>query len=145
MQKINRDAIVPIARIIPIARPAFAPAVMSPEPEDIESCEELPELVADAALANVGEEGVTVKDADCIGRVLAKEVVGERIDAGKPLEVLAASVGCGASVEELMPRLVVTVTSAASGVEDAAAGWFVGAPGVVYPAMEPSKVGLMVL
>jgi hypothetical protein len=131
--------------MIPIARPAFAPAVMSPELEDVESWKELAELVADTAFTNVDEEDIIVKEADKIGRVLATEVEGERIDAGKPLETLTAAVVCGACVEDLMPRSVVRVTTFASGVEVAAAGRSVGAPGVVYPAIEPSKVGLMVL
>jgi hypothetical protein len=76
--------------------------------------------------------------------VLATEVEGVRIDAGKPSEVLASAVFCGA-LEGSMPRSVVTVVSWAFGVEVAAAGWSVGAPGVVYPAMEPSNVGLMVV
>lgn len=86
-----------------------------------------------------------VWEADNIGRVLATEVVGERIEADKLSKVLAAAVVCGVSVEESTPRSVVTVVSWAFGVEDAAAGWLVGAPGVVYPAIEPSNVGLKVL
>jgi hypothetical protein len=131
MQKIIRDAIAPIARIMPMARPAFAPAVMPPELEDVESCEELTELVADTALADVDDEVCMVRLADNIGRVLATEVEGERIDAGKPSEELAAAVVCGTSVEESTPRSVVTVVSWASGVEVAAAGWAEGALGVV--------------
>ena len=63
-----------------------------------------------------------VWEAGNIGRVLATEVEGERIEAGKPSEVLATAVVCGASVEESTPRSVVTVASWASGVEVAAAG-----------------------
>jgi hypothetical protein len=77
--------------------------------------------------------------------VLATEVERERIDAGKPSEVLAFTVVCGAWVEEPTPRFVVTVMSWASGVEAAVAGRCVGAPGVVYPATEPSNVGLKVV
>jgi hypothetical protein len=77
--------------------------------------------------------------------VLATEVERERIDAGKPWEVLALTVVCGAWVEESTPKFVVTVMSWASGVEVAVAGWCAGAPGVVYPAMEPSNVALKVL
>ncbi len=63
-----------------------------------------------------------VREADSIGRVLAMEVEGERIEAGKPVDLLAGALVCGGSVEELMPRLVVTVARFASGVEVDAAG-----------------------
>ena len=58
MQKITIDAITPIARIIPIASPAFAPAVMLSELEDVKSWEELIELEADTAL--IDDEGTVV-------------------------------------------------------------------------------------
>lgn len=67
--------------------------------------------------------------------MLATEVERERVDAG-------LTVVCGAWAEESPPRFVVTVMSWASGV---VAGWCAGAPGVVYPAMEPSNVGFKVL
>jgi hypothetical protein len=56
MQKVTINAIAPIARIIPKARPAFAPVVMLSELEDVKSWEELIELEADNALIDVDDE-----------------------------------------------------------------------------------------
>jgi len=118
MQKNIRDAIAPIARIIPMAIPALAPAVMSFELEVSVAWEVLLEVAADNAVALED-----VAEADNNGRVLANDVEGERIGAGELWEALACvAAACGASVEELMPRSVVTVTGWASGVEVAAAG-----------------------
>jgi hypothetical protein len=143
MQKNIRDAMAPIARMMPMAIPAFAPAVMSPESAVAEGWEILLEVAADNAAADEDEEDWTVAVAESNGRVLATDFEGERIEAGKLSDLPAeAAVVCAAV---LIPRFVVTVVSWTSGDAVAAAGWPVGRPGVVYPATEPSNVGLKVL
>jgi hypothetical protein len=53
-----------MARIIPKARPAFAPAVM---PFELEDVEELIELEAGTALIDVDDEDAIASEADDFG------------------------------------------------------------------------------
>jgi hypothetical protein len=55
MQKKIRDTTAPIARIIPMAIPAFAPAVISPEFEAVEVWAAVLEVAADNAAADEDE------------------------------------------------------------------------------------------
>ncbi len=97
-QKITKDARAPIAKITPMAMPALAPVVISLE-ADV-SGETLLEEDADDALPSVGDEDLKVEEATARGTVLAKDVAGERMDDGMPVDELGAAAEVAAAIEE---------------------------------------------
>jgi len=143
----------PMSSKIPIASPAFPPALIPPELGD-----KLAVAVADAAVADTLDvvELEVVAVAAAIARELPTVVDGDKIAEGRPVDV--ASVVCFDVVDFATGELALAATfvgvdcafEVGVSVGCSAVGFASGvvvigaAPTVEYPPIAPSKVGAAV-